>query len=312
MLGQGGRGTRARVAAVTLALGLSVPCAARADPATDKARAADAYERGRIANERGDFARAARELALADSILPDPVTLRAALHAATLADDPVLGTELLERAARRDKGLAEAVAEARVRFAHRTGHIVVLCPAGVHCVATVDGEALSPSEPRVVAIGVHTVGVQGDGPPEQRMLEVAADETVSVQVPSPSAPVIRAPEPLPEPRPSGKAGISPLWFAGAGALTAALGAVTIVSAVDTANRHSQFDQAGCESAPNAGCASLRTAGTGAQARTDALLVATGVLAAGSAALGIFLVRWTGGPEVSVAVRPGEASLRASF
>lgn len=313
MLGQGRGGTRALLAlALTLMPGLSVARRAQADSATDKARAADAYERGRIANERGDFARAARELALADSILPDPVTLRAALHAATLADDPVLGTELLERAARRVKGLADVVAEARVRFAHRTGHIVVLCPLGVHCMATVDGEALSVSEARVVSIGVHTVGVQGDGPPEQRMLEVAADQTVTVQVPPPSPAVIRLPPGTGELHPAPWNGVSPWWFAGAAVLTAAAGAVTVISAVDTANQHARFDQDACDRAPSTPCAGLQTSGRSAQARTDALLGGTAALAAGSAALGIFVVRWTGGRDVSVGVRPGEAFLHASF
>jgi hypothetical protein len=316
MLARGRGGARARVAValgVWLLAGLA-PRPALADPATDKARAADAYERGRIANERGDFARAARELALADSILPDPVTLRVALHAATLADDPVQGTILLERAARGtvDRALADIVAEARVRFAHRTGRIVVTCPATVHCMATIDAEAATPAEPRIVTLGVHTVGVQGDGAPEQRMIEVTADETVTVGLSAPGPPPRSLPAQPAQPDPTAHRGASPVWFAAAATLTAVTGGFAIGSAVDTANRHAQFDQAGCERASSAACAGLRSDGLSAQGRTALLLVGTGVTAAATATLGIFFVRWIGGRDASVGVRASGVFARTSF
>jgi hypothetical protein len=329
MLGSSRGGARAR--ALVLALSLSPAVAALGEEtacaqvaATDKARAADAYERGRIANERGDFARAARELALADSLVPDPVTLRVALRAATLADDAVLGTELLERAAAplarapMDRQLAGVVAEARLRFAHRTGRVVVLCPEAVHCMATIDGAATTPGETRIVSVGVHTVGVQGNGLPEQRMLDVGADQTVTVGLPAQATPVA-APTPLPPvvpARPRSPApthgGASPLWFLGAAVITAGAGAITIVSALDTANRHADFDSSGCARAPASGCSSLAGDGLSAQRRTDALLIGTAVLAASTATLGVFFTRWTGGRDVSVGLGPREAFVRASF
>ena len=312
-----GRGVARARAAVVLGLALLAglaPRTARADAATDKARAADAYERGRIANERGDFARAARELALADSILPDPVTLRVALRAATLADDPVLGTVLLERAARGtvDRALADVVAEARVRFSHRTGRILVTCPATVHCMATIDAEAATPAEPRIVTIGVHTVGVQGEGAPEQRMIEVRADETVTVGLSAPRPPPVSLPAQPAQPDTAAHRGASPVWFAVAATLTAVTGGFAIDSAVDTANRHAQFDQAGCEHASSQACAGLRSDGLAAQGRTALLLAGTGVTAAATATLGIFFVRWTGGRDVAVGVRASGAFVRASF
>ncbi len=106
-----------------LALGLLVAPAA-ADPAppgaaADRARAREAYDRGAAAHQRGDEATAARELALADAILPNPVTLQAALEAALAADDGALAITLCERAQRAplDGPLAELVQRARARFA---------------------------------------------------------------------------------------------------------------------------------------------------------------------------------------------------
>jgi hypothetical protein len=292
--------------------------------ATDLARAKDAYERGSIAYRHGDYARAAAEFAQADQLAPDPVALRAALDAATLADDPVLGTELLERSARApsDRSLAEVVAKARARFAHRTGKVVVTCPPG--CLATLDGAPLDPAKPRVVAVGVHTLTIQTDGPAEQRIVQVAADQTFelspsapssspSASSPSPSPPSSPSPSnPEPEPTSEPEGGVSPAWFLAAAGATAIVGGLTIWSALDTRNRHSTFENE-CGPAPSAPaspgtCSDLQGNGLSAEHRTNALLVATGALALGTAALGLFFVRW----NTTVEVRGAGLSLRTSF
>jgi hypothetical protein len=313
-----GRAALARafgLAASVLCAALATTHPARADrAAVTETRARDAYERGTIAYGKGDFARAAREFALADAILPDPTTLRIALAAATLADDPVLGTELLERAGRgpQDAPLAEAVASARARFAHRTGRIVIRCPAGARCLAAIDGAATDVLTPHVVAVGPHTVAIQGAGLAEQHIVDVAADETLEQRL----APAPVEPHPIAPPPPAtvAPARLSPVWFAGAAVLTAAAGALTIASAVDTAGQHARFDDAGCALAPAPSCAGLATGGLAAQRRTDALLAGTGVLAVGAAALGIFWTRWAGPRKATVGVLVGGASVlvRATF
>jgi hypothetical protein len=312
-----------RVAVVCLgAASILAAGAARAeDVATNQARARDAYDRGSIAYRRGDYARAAAEFAQADALAPDPVALRAALDAATLADDAVLGTELLERARRApgDKTLADVVATARARFAHRTGRIVVRCPesasaagagptAAAPCLATLDGTVLEPSKERVVAVGVHTVTVQSDGAAEQRIVQVGPDQSVEISpsVPREAAP---APPPSPAPAPSSSGGISPAWFAAAAGATAVLGGLTVWSGLDTSNRHSSFANTGCSAAnPPAECGSLRSDGLSAEHRTNVLLAGTAALAVGTAALGLFFVRWNARLEV----RGTEVSLRTSF
>jgi hypothetical protein len=318
MFGPGREGVRARVlVATTAVIGVWLLLAGTAYGDTDRTRAADAYERGRIANERGDFARAARELALADSIIPDAVTLRAALKAATLADDAVLGTQLLERTSRApmDRALAEAAADARVRFAHRTGRIVVTCPGAARCMVTIDGEAVKPAEARVVSIGVHTVSVQGDGPLEQRMLDVAADQTVPVELSAPSStptavPVPAPPEKLATPA---RTGISPAWFVTAAAATAIVGGAAIGFAVNTAHVHGQFTSDGCgNSSPPSECDTLRSSGLTSQGREDALFAAAGILGAATVAIGIFGTRWGSGTVISMRLGPSQASVRAEF
>ncbi|MDI1452178.1 hypothetical protein QHF85_49515, partial [Polyangium sp. 6x1] len=71
-------------AAAALVLLCAAPSRA-AEPAATEAKAA--YDRGAAAYERGDMATAARELARADALAPNPVALASALRAAIEGDD---------------------------------------------------------------------------------------------------------------------------------------------------------------------------------------------------------------------------------
>jgi hypothetical protein len=282
------------------------------DPdASDLSRAHDAYARGTAAYAQGDYARAAREMSAADALVPDPVTLRVALEAVTLADDPVLAAELLTRAARApgDPALAHAASVAAARFAHRTGSIVVRCD---DCLALVDGVPAHVNAPTVVLPGVHTVTVQRQTAPESRLVSVAVDQVREVTVhardlalsPLPSSPLARE-----------ASGLSPAWFVAAAGATAALGAATIGSAVDTLNDHASFQSQRCGVVATGACASEAQAGQSAQTRTTGLGVATAAVAAGTLALGLFAVRWHATParaEVTLAVTGRQAALRLSF
>ncbi len=81
-------------------------------------RAREAYDRGVRAHAAGREQEAALAFAEADAIDPSPAALEAALEASMRADDAVLGTELLDRAAGRpaDKGVARSVDAAKKRF----------------------------------------------------------------------------------------------------------------------------------------------------------------------------------------------------
>jgi hypothetical protein len=329
MVRSGGRATRARFAVVGLAASVVLaPGPARAaDPdGTDLSRAHDAYARGASAFAQGDYARAARELAVADALVPAPVTLRAALEAVTLADDPILGTELIERAARSplDPTLAHALAVAQARFAHRTAALTVRCDG---CLALVDGNPARAGVRQIVLPGVHQVTVQKRGAAEPRLVTVAADESRDVLVDSPvdapaAAPADGRAATVPSDPGAGRparasserGGVSPVWFVAASVATVALGAVTVWSAVDTASVHSDFQTRGCAVAAVAGCSELQSSGQSAQSRTTWLAVGTGALATGTTLLGALGVHWAhpAGREVSVSASPRGASLRVSF
>ncbi|HEY5241178.1 MAG TPA: hypothetical protein VIJ22_06930, partial [Polyangiaceae bacterium] len=148
-----------------------------------------AYARGTTAFRRGDYASAAREYAAADALAPNPVALQAALDATVLADDPVFGTTLLDRARGepRTDALLTTMLTAEKKFAHRVGRIRLQCPAAP-CLGAIDGAAAVTGEPIVVRVGSHAVTLEAAGTLVQRVVTVAPDDTVLV-----------APEPAPVP-----------------------------------------------------------------------------------------------------------------
>jgi hypothetical protein len=252
---------------------------------------------------------------LADALVPDDVTLKAALDSATLADDPVLGIQLIERATRvkdttTSPALAHALTLAEARFAHRTGRIVVRCN---DCLALVDGAQLQAGAPRIVLVGTHLVALQRGGVAEERLVAVLADETREV-VPgdtttAPDAAATKARSETNDHAP----GLSPLWFVVAAATTVGLGAATIASAVDTVNDHVGFDRAGCASWPAPSCAALAASGRDAQTWTSWLAVGSSAALAGTAALGIFGVRWhRGGHTVAANLAGTTVTVRLTF
>jgi hypothetical protein len=323
----GGRATRARLAmslsCSALALvGLVEPDDASASEpdGSNLSRAHDAYARGAAAYAQQDYERAAREFATADELVPAAVTLRVALEAVTLADDPVLGMELIERAHREptDAQLARAVAIAQQRFVHRTGSLVVRCD---DCLAVIDGSPATVGQPRRVLPGVHTVSVQRHGSPETRLVPVLVDDTreVLVRARSPEGealPPIQL-SPLPPsvlPPAEANRGVSPAWFVAASIASVGLAAVTVWSALDTTSDHQAFENQGCSATDKAGCNALASAGQGAQTRTLALGIGTGAAIVGTTLLGAVAVRWHAptGREVGLALTATSAALRVTF
>ena len=310
----GGRATRARIVMSLLVVRTVTQAheASASEPdGTNLSRAHDAYARGAAAYAQQDYERAARELAIADELVPAAVTLRVALEAVTLADDPVLGMELIERARREptDRDLVHAAAVAEQRFAHRTGSVVVRCD---DCLAMIDGSPAAVGQPRRVLPGVHTVSVQRHGSPETRLVPVAADDTREVVV----RPRSREGDVSPSAAPSdeGGRGVSPVWFVAAAIASASLAAVTVWSAVDTASDHQAFASQGCGMTDKAGCAALASSGQSAQTRTLALGIGTGAAVVGTAVLGAIGVRWRSstGRDVGLALHGTSLALRFTF
>ena len=177
----------------------------------DRDGARRAYDRGVKAYAKHDAATAAREFALADELAPSPVALRAALDAAIEADDPVLGSELVERASRAPSPpeLSASVEKAKRAFSKRVGRVVLHCGEGRTCDGTVDGAPLVPGKPRIVRVGDHQVRLRSGATEESSRVTVAGDELVEVHlsaaaglppvVPKPAEPAPPAPAAAPAP-----------------------------------------------------------------------------------------------------------------
>ena len=277
-----------RVLALLALLGLpAMPAVARADRKED---AAAAYDRGAAAYDRGDYVVAGRELACADELAPNAVTLELALGAAVKSDDAVLGMMLVERAERR-KGIRELVVNgARKKLAPKVGRIDVTCPDR-GCEVALDGGRIEPGVPRLVLVGAHRVVITRGRAPERFDVTIEAGKTVQLvpgarvepaAPPAVAAPVADTPRPTLPPRPV--EGPSPAWFWGGVGVTAVVGGATTISALDTASKHDGFlrDRSDVAAA---------SAGQDAEQRTVVLLVGTGVVAVVTATLGLFFVHW---------------------
>lgn len=300
--------------------------AAWADGTSDAAAQAHAaYERGSSAFRRGDYPTAAREYAAADALAPNPVALQAALDAAVQADDPVLGTALLDRArgAPRTNALVTTMLAAERRFAHRTGRVHFTC-APASCLAAIDGAATDPSAAALVRVGAHAVTLETGGASVSRTVTVPPDETVEIAVTptasagptnapaGPPAPTSPAPArtdapPPPSSPPSGSAGPDPAWFWVAAGATVVAAGVTTGFAVDTSNKHASFARE-CQPVSHPGCTTLQSQGQSSQTLTDVGLGATAVLAAATGVLAL-VVHWH---DASVGLGPGRVTFDARF
>lgn len=258
-------------------------------------RARAAYDRGAAAYDRGDYAAAARAFAEADALAPNAVTLQVALDAAVLADDPVIGAALLERAdARpREASLEGSLKAARARFAGKTGRVRVVCPADASpCSAALDGAPISTDKPSFARVGRHEITTVARGQSEARPVEVKPDQETVVTISMST----RA-----NPRSPTGSGLSPVFpLLGVGLTAAALGA-TIASGLDTRSRHEQFMSAGCAGPAHGDCAGLASGGQASQARTNILLGVTVAMSIPTAALGILFFKTRGDSQAAVAL-----------
>jgi len=286
--------------ATTLALMIAATMlsgSALAEEPSAAARASHLYEQGTAAHERGEYLKAAKLFAKADDTLPDATALQAALSAVLLADDPVLAVRLAARADRNpyDQDMSAAAAAARSKFGHLVGRIGVRCKA---CRVRIDGGSAAANKPHWVLTGKHEVVIELGGKSQRRSVRVEAGSTVDVvplmvELDKPKPPPSEPPEPARE-------GISQAWFwVGLGA-SALLGGATVLSAVDTATLHRDFEELPTES--------LASAGREAELRTNVLIGTTAGVAAVTATLAFF-VDWSGHPTpVSAASRSGASVL----
>lgn len=274
--------------------------------------ARQAYDEASEAYKRRDYEAAATLFGKADTIAPNPVALEQAIRAAVRADKPVIGMDLVRRALKReaDGTLLEAAEEGRAAFQDRVGKLQVSCGS---CSVRVDEVAATPGRIQSLEVGWHLVELAGAGEPERRMVQVharkttrvsprsepassAAEEPAVAKAPAakPAAEEPATPEATPQKTEKSAAppraavdhstGESPAWFWIGAGTTAAFGLATIISAVDTGNRHDEYVKT--PSPENA------DSGQSAQTRTHAFLGLTAATGIATAFIGAVAVRWT--------------------
>jgi hypothetical protein len=290
-------------------IAIAAPCllatAAHADEATERARAA--YAEGESLSRARRYGEAAAAFAEADALAPNDTALEAALEAALLAEDAPLGMNLVERSQRTPTASQlPAVDKVRRTFERRAGLVVIRCmEEQPPCEARVDDQAAARA--RVwLAAGPHRVVMRRDGREATEPVTASPGTTIEVAFPAEG---MAAPPPVvgpavdatpPPVADDSSGGISPWWFAAGCAVTATLGVVTIVHGLAAGSAHDDFDAANGR-ADRATLEALAADGESLDTRTNVFLALTAVAGAGTAALGIFAVDWSGDA-------PGEASL----
>ena len=217
--------------------------------------------------------------------------------------------------------LAEAtLADARARTFEI--HITSIEPCNVAVDAKVVADERAPDVRFFVDPGHHELLVGwGDDRSAKETVDAAAGGSRELSLsppPRPRAPAIERPLPTPPVSPGTKP-LRPVVFISLAGLTAATGAVTLWSGIDTENNPGQ-------SAVKADCVGRGTScpqyqqGLSSQLRTNVLLAATGGLGIVTAVVGIFLTQWSRPevPRASVGLRVeplvgvGQAGLVGSF
>lgn len=262
------------------------------EASADTSDARVAYGRGKAAYDAGDFGEAAKQFAVADALVPNRDVLELAIVSAAKADDPILGMAFVERAEKRN--LFEVARNGRSIFGEKIGKVDIACPGSKQCVATVDGEPFTVGAPTWLRAGDHTVVLDADGNVEEIPIRTTASETTMVRptrvlrvpVVTTAANVIETTPPPPAPESTASSNkLAPAWFFVAVGATAIAGGATVLSGVDAEHTHDAFQR-------DRSNQDLANAGQSAQARTNALLVTTGILAVGTTVMGLFFVRWT--------------------
>jgi hypothetical protein len=327
---------------VLVALGVASIVAARparaAEPSCaggDSACGAAAFARGTENFDRGRYEEAAGFFSAAASANAHPVVVfNLALSEARLG-------KFTSAAARMRALLADQRLDAKLRArlerelaAAEAGiaHVSFELPAAAGTRFFLDGEPIQVSPDDVpVDPGKHQLRVEsGDEVLIDQQVDLMPGERLRVRVSSRSraidvvvvpstekrAPERPRPAPRPVPAPAADRGVSPLWFYGVAAGTAALGALTVWSGLDV---HSAYDDYRADLPElNQAQADRRVdEGHERELRTNLLLGATLLGAAGTAVLGLVFVDWSdsrgaGAPSTGVSLTPFGVAASARF
>lgn len=303
--------------AIALAVGFALMHAeaARAAPsATDKARAAAAYDEGVKHFDRAEYRAAARAFLKADSVLPSADAVENAIVAARKASDYLLVVQAAQRAEARAPDNAKLAAEARAALAEAAPHLarVRLGCDTAPCHLVLDGDPVSAGS-RYLLPGTHSVSAVAGKARAQRDLALNAGATYRVVLHpvAPDKPSLAETTPAPQksaPSPDkSRPPLPPAAFYVGAAVTVGLVAATTWSGLDALS--AKRDLPG-DYTPDQGD-DVRSR----MRRTDYLLGGAVVAGAATAWMGLSLVDWGGGKARAAVVptRHGAlGSIQGSF
>jgi hypothetical protein len=162
--------------------------------------------------------------------------------------------------------------------------------------------------------------IQVDGEPQTKLVEVNVDGVAEVvgsakgaaapESASPEQPTT-TPNDAKPPEVESARGLPPVYFYAGVGLTTVLAGLTTYFAFDTASKHGDFKDAGCDRANYAACSSLKSDGEGAQMRTNVSLVLTLLSGAATTIVGLKLTNWRA-PLLGLHPGGGMVGYRATF
>lgn len=277
--------------------------------------AADEFDAGRRAYRLRDFDNAAAHFENADRDVPSPEALQSAIRARKEAGQDARAATLASWALSRypgDKELADYAPKIIADAEKGLYKLTVGCSPD--CALVVDEKVAPFGETSAATLylepGTHTLVA---GWPNDRRTNSSVDAvagglgTVSFSAPATpnggigSAPIEPASSNSPESDRGRASGLPPaVFFVGAGA-TLILTGVTIWSGIDTLNNPGKEAIANCQPRDTS-CPEYQL-GLSHQQRTNVLIGATSVVAAGTAVLGLFFTNWGGGKATESSITP---------
>lgn len=278
----------------------------------------EAFDAGVTAYQAGEYPEALKHFRRAYELKPHPaVALNLALAEAKnnlLLEAIERFDSILQNPEASEKLKADAKRERDVTDGSLSVLVLEITGNGQSIAATVDDRPMQGSPPTArLNPGVHRVRVvDGEQVLLERTVDLARGEQLRIAVQR-SREVVVVPEDKKDPVVEDESGLDPLWFyVGAGA-TVALGAASVWSGLDTKSAHDDYE-AKLPTLPQSEIDRRVDEGNGKETRTNLLLGATAVAAAGTAVMGIWLVDWNKDSPKSgrVGVVPGGVLLTGSF
>jgi hypothetical protein len=289
------------------------------------------FQAGTAAFEKNDFKAAAAEFEAALAQRAHPVIrFNLAISLARLGHPKaaIEQLQLVQADAEADKDL-KARAERERKDAERAlSRVIVRLTDPAREKVELDGAPLEPGAPGELSLdpGTHHVRIiSGASIVMDQDVDLSPGERVELRVgersrridvvvvPDAPPPKKAADSPPPPPRPAthGARPLPPVWFiAGAGA-TVVLGGLTIWSGLDTQSAYSDYER-DLPQLSQAQADERVSSGHSRELRTNLLLASSLVCAAGTAALGIWFVDFSGGPQASVGISPNGVALGGKF